>query len=206
MGLSRGLVSVQGVGPCPGDLCLGVSVQEGFLSRGVFCQEISVQGGLYPGGLCPGGSLSREVFVQGVSVGGSLCRGVLCPEGVFVQGVSVGGSFPRGSLLWVSVQGGLCPGRVLCPGGFSVQGISVQGVLCPEGVSVQEGSVSRGVFVQGVSVWGPLSRGGLCQGDHPPAYVNVRKVHILLECILLRIFFRALMWSVYTLEYYPSTP
>ena len=52
----------------------------------------------------------------------------------------------------VSVQGGLCPwGGGLCLGEslsrwLSVQGVSVQGDLC---------------------LGGSLSKGGLCQGDHP---------------------------------------
>ena len=62
------------------------------LSRVSLCPGwVSVQGALYPWGLCPGGSLSRGVSVQGVSV----------------QGVSVQGG---GSVQGVSVQGGLCHG------------------------------------------------------------------------------------------------
>ena len=58
----------------------------------------------------------------------------------------------------VSVQGGLCLGVGLCPGG-SLQGVSLsrERGLCPgRGVSVQGwGSLSRGI-----SVWGGLCPGG----------------------------------------------
>ena len=68
------------------------------------------------------------------------------------------------------------------------RGVSVQGVF------VQGGSLSKGVSVQEVSVqWGSLSNGGLCpvgglcQGD--PPYCKERAVRILLECILVTLFF-----------------
>ena len=70
--------------------------------------------------------------------------------------------------------GGLCPSmhqrsldQGVCPGGLCT-GVSVQGGLCPGGISVQ-----------GVSVWGYLSREGLCQGDpldrDPPCMVTSRQ-------------------------------
>ena len=64
---------------------------------------------------------------------------------------------------WVSVQVGLCPGRVsvqgvsvwqgLCQGRISIQGVGV----CPGGVSVQGG------FCLG-ALWQDLCPGGLCPG------------------------------------------
>ena len=73
------------------------------------------------------------------------------------------------------MQGGLCPGG-LCPGGL-FPGISVQGGLCLGRVS------GWGVSVQG-SLRGVSVQGGLCQGD-PLPYGNVRAARILLECILV---------------------
>ena len=68
--------------------------------------EVSVHGGL-----CPGGSLS-----QGVSVQRGLCRGESLSRGSLS-----GGSLSRGLCLrGVSVQGHLCL-RGLCPGGGSVR-------------------------------------------------------------------------------------
>ena len=113
--LSRG-VSVLG-GPCPGGLCLVVSVQAS-LSRGSL-----IRGGLYPG-----------VSVQGISVqGGSLSwlgglcpEGSLCPWGSLYRGVSVKGSLSRGSLsMGVSVKWGLC-----------IRGTSVWGLFVHRRVSV----------------------------------------------------------------------
>ena len=66
------------------------------LSRVSLCPGwVSVQGALYPWGLCPGGSLSRGVSVQGVSVQGVSVQGGLCP----------GGLCPGGSLSWGICQG-----------------------------------------------------------------------------------------------------
>ena len=153
--------------------------------------SVCLQGGL---GLCPGGSLSRE----GLCPGG-LCLGGLCLAGFLPRenlhpgcgclsrgggGVSVQGGFCLGAL-WQ----GLCPGG-LCPGKFSVQGVG----LCPGC-----GSLSRGVSVQGGHCpggsGGPRgSLGGLCPrgvfvGGGRPPYGNVRAVRILLECILVQVYF-----------------
>ena len=131
--------------------------------------EVSVQGSLSQGGLCPAprGSLSRS---RGVSV---QVHGGLCP--------GPGGSLSRSRGVSVQVQGGLCPG-------VSIQGVSVQGGLCPGR------SLSRGLYVQEVSVQGDLCpgeslsrgisvQGSLCQGDPPCGYMWV--VRILRECILV---------------------
>ena len=86
--LSRGSLSK---GPLSRGLCYGSlsgeSLSRGSLS-GSFCPEglylgFSVQGGLcqwdlYPGGLCPGVSLSRGSLSRGVSVQGGLCLWDLC--------------------------------------------------------------------------------------------------------------------------------
>ena len=49
----------------------------------------------------------------------------------------------QGSLCpWVSVLGGLCPGRGLCPGV-----VSVQGGLCPGGLCLE--GICPGVFTPG---------------------------------------------------------
>ena len=97
------------------------------LSRVVSVQGVSVQGDL-----CPGGSLSREVSVQGsLCPGGSLSgeeslsRGSLSGGGISVQGVPVQG---RSLSRVVSVQRarGLCPRRVLCPGGLCQGDLLVQ--------------------------------------------------------------------------------
>ena len=82
----------------------------------------------------------------------------------------------------------LCLGS-LCPGG------SLSGGLCPEGVSVQEVSVQKGFLSMGslsggLYLWGSLS-GAVREApaDKDPQYSNERAVHILLECILVRVNF-----------------
>ena len=85
--------------------------------RGV---SVSVQQGLHPGILCPGGVSVQGVSVQGVSVHGvylsiaCICPGDLCPGVVPVQGVSV--------------QGGLCQGDFL-HGNEQVLGILLECIL-----------------------------------------------------------------------------
>ena len=79
--------------------------------------RVSVQGGLFPGGVS---------VQEGVSVQGDLCLGglCLCPGGLCLEGLCPGGLILGGQ--GVSVQGG---GGSLCRG---------------HGVSVQVGSLSRG--------------------------------------------------------------
>ena len=78
----------------------GVSVPA--CTSGHMTKGVSVQGGLYLGGLCSGESLSRGISIWGVSVQGSLCLG---------EGGSLSrGSLSRGSLSRGSLSGGLCPG------------------------------------------------------------------------------------------------
>ena len=113
-------------------LSRGVSAQGGSLSRvWVSVQGVSVWGVSVQGGLCLTGSLPREdlhpgcgCLSRGVSVQGGfclgalwrdLCPGYLCPGRISVQGV---GLFPGCG----SVQGGLCLGGVLCPGGSLSKG------------------------------------------------------------------------------------
>ena len=97
-----------------------ITARKRSLRRSCFHRCLSVYRGglsLCPGGLCPGGSLSRGVFVQG-----GFCPGDLCP----------GGSLSRGSLSrQVSVWEGLCP-----------EGVSVQGVSLSKGFSVHGGFFS----------------------------------------------------------------
>ena len=90
-------------------------------------------------------------------------------EGVSVQRVSLSRE--------VCVQGGLCPGGSVsrgsvCPGGLYL------------GVSFQKGvSVQRGISVQ---------RGGSLSG-RPPSFHKDRAVRILLECILVLIWYGFLL-------------
>ena len=99
--LGGGKVSVWGH-LSPGSLCLGTSLPKDFCPGMSLSSGVSVQWGLCPGPLCPGGSLSRGLFPGG-----------LCPVGSLSTGVSVQGSLSSG----VSIQGCLCPGG-LCPGEF----------------------------------------------------------------------------------------
>ena len=125
----------------------------------------------------PGVSLSGGVLCPGGFCPGfgGLCTGLgdLCPG----WGVSVQG---RGSLSRV--------GEGLCPGWWRV---SVQG---GEGVSVQDGGGP-------LSRVGSLSRGG--EGSTPSLYGNERAVRILLECILVWIFWLHLMTIICDLKIYP---
>ena len=92
----------------------------------------------------------------------------VCP-----QGVSVPACITDDMTRWgVSVQGGLCPGRV-----------SVQVGSMPGGGGLYPG---EGVLCPVVSVQGGLYPGGLCQGGphgRKPPYSNKRAARILLECI-----------------------
>ena len=109
---------------------------------------------------------------------------------VFTARNEVGARLCFYTCLWFCTQGG---DLGLCP-----QGVSNLGGLCAGGVSVWGVSV-WGISVQGVSVLGGLSPGGLClegglcpgwdlcHGDAP--YGNERAVCILLECILVFVYF-----------------
>ena len=90
---------------------------------------VSIQEGLYPGGLsprilCPERPLSRESLSGRLCTGGSLSKGslsrVVSIQGVSVQGVSLHGF----SVLGVSIQRGLCPEGSLSGGWVFVQGDS----------------------------------------------------------------------------------
>ena len=129
----------------------------------------------------------------------------LCPEGLCLRGLSKGVSVQGASLSRehlcpgdISVQGDLCPGGSMSSRVF-VQGVSVQGGLCTGG-SVQ-GGLSRGSLSRR-SLWGISVQGVSFREIALPPYGNVRMVCIFLECILVRIFFRESMWSVYTLSSY----
>ena len=128
------------------------------------------EGGLCPGGLCPGGGL---------------CLVGLCPGGLSMRRLCLGGFLSGGGgvpVQGVSVQEVTCLGQDLCPRWVSVQGVSVQGVSVQE-ICVLGGSV-QGVSVQGVSVQEDLCPGGSLLGRPPCS--NEQPVYILLECILVK--------------------
>ena len=107
----------------------------GSLSRGSLSKEVSVQGGLSPGGSLSRGSLSRGASVQWVSVQGGLCPGDSFSRGSMSRGSLSRGSLSRGLSVQGSLSGGLCPGG-LCPGDSVSRGlclgVSVQGSFCQE--------------------------------------------------------------------------
>ena len=143
LSLSGGSLSQEGLclgGPCPGGLCLRVSVQ-GVYVWGSLCTVGSVQeclcpGGSLSGGLCPGRSLSGGSLSRGISV-----QGILCPGGfvkplkgrpwwkkqIMEEHLCPGRSLSGGLCPGESLSGGLCPGG-LCPGGFCLGEVSVWGV------------------------------------------------------------------------------
>ena len=94
--------------------------------------------------------------------------GGFCPGVSLLRGLCPGGSLSGGSLSrHASVQGGLYPGGILCPGVSLSRGVSVQVCLCPGGLCLG-GSLSRGSLSRRES----FSRGSLSGRPPPPNMVK----------------------------------